>query len=166
MDTSEFNSKGMVVIGLAVVATVILLAVVPKGGSLGGVRSAGTEQATGTTLVPVSTLPTGTTVAGTATTKATATTTPATATTKKGSTVTTTPPATINPATRPILKLGSTGADVTTLQQKLIALAFLTGTADGNFGPATAAAVIKFQQSKSLTPADGIVGSATWAALG
>ena len=165
MDTTEFNSKGMVVIGLAVIATVILLAVVPKDGPLGGVRAASTEQAGGTTLVPVTTRPTGTAVAGTATTKPTVTTTPAaTATTKKGLTATTT--TTINPATRPILKLGSTGPDVTTLQQKLIALAFLTGTADGNFGPGTQAAVIKFQQSKNLTPADGIVGAATWAALG
>ena len=119
MDTSEFNSQGMVVIGLAVIATVILLAVVPKDGPLGGVRSVSTEQATGTTLAPSTTLVPGTTLAGTATTKATATTTPATATTKKGSPATTT--TTINPATRPVLKLGSSGPDVVTLQQKLIA---------------------------------------------
>jgi peptidoglycan hydrolase-like protein with peptidoglycan-binding domain len=158
LDTSEFNSRGMVVIGLAVLATVILLAVVPKNGSLGGVRSVSTEQATGTTLVP------GTTQPGPATTKATATTTPATATTKKGSTATTT--TTINPASRPTLQLGQSGPDVVTLQQKLIAGAYLTGTADGNFGPATKAAVIKFQQAKGLNPADGVVGPATWAALG
>jgi len=163
LDTSEFNSRGMVVIGLAVIATVILLAVVPKNGSLGGVRSVSTEQATGTTLPP-STLVPGTTLPGTATTKATATTTPATATTKKGSPATTT--TTIIPASRPVLKLGSSGPDVITLQQKLIAGAFLTGTADGNFGPSTQAAVIKFQTAKNLSPADGVVGPATWAALG
>jgi murein L,D-transpeptidase YcbB/YkuD len=166
LDTSEFNSRGMVVVGLAVIATVILLAVVPKNGSLGGVKSVSTEAAVGTTLVPSSTLPsTVTTIAGnTATTKAaTATTTPATATTKKGSTATTT--TTINPATRPILKLGSTGADVTTLQQKLTTAGFNPGSTDGNFGPGTQTAVINFQKAKNLT-ADGIVGATTWAALG
>ena len=65
-----------------------------------------------------------------------------------------------------MLKLGSTGPDVVTLQQKLIAGVYLTGTADGNFGPGTQAAVIKFQQAKNLSPADGVVGPATWAALG
>jgi murein L,D-transpeptidase YcbB/YkuD len=168
LDTSEFNSRGMVVVGLAVVATVILLAVVPKNGSLGGVKSVSAEQAVGTTLVPSSTLPsTATTVAGsTATTKAaTATTTPATATTKKGSTATTTPTTTINPATRPKLQLGSTGADVTTLQQKLTTAGFNPGSTDGNFGPGTQTAVINFQKAKNLT-ADGIVGATTWAALG
>jgi peptidoglycan hydrolase-like protein with peptidoglycan-binding domain len=158
LDTREFNSKGMVIIGLAVVATVILLAVVPKDGPLGGVRSASTEETTGTTLVPSTTLVPATTLPGTATTKA------PTATTKKGSTATTT--TTINPATRPVLKQGSTGPDVVTLQQKLIAGNYLTGTADGNFGPATTAAVVKFQQAKNITPADGVVGPATWAALG
>ena len=163
MDTREFNSKGMVIIGLAVIATVILLAVVPKDGPLGGVRSASTNEAS-STLAPSSTLVPGTTSPGTATTKAPTTTTPATATTKKGSTATTT--TTINPASRPVLKQGSSGPDVVTLQQKLIALNFLTGTADGNFGPATTAAVVKFQQSKNINPADGIVGPTTWAALG
>ena len=116
--------------------------------------------------MPSSTLPsTVTTIAGsTATTKAaTATTTPATATTKKGSTATTT--TTINPATRPILKLGSTGADVTTLQQKLTTAGFNPGSTDGNFGAGTQTAVINFQKAKNLT-ADGIVGATTWAALG
>ncbi len=104
LDTREFNSKGMVIIGLAVIATVILLAVVPKDGPLGGVRSASTEEATGTTLAPSTTLVPGTTLPGTATTKAPTTTTPATATTKKGSTATTT--TTINPATPPGVAAG------------------------------------------------------------
>jgi peptidoglycan hydrolase-like protein with peptidoglycan-binding domain len=134
------------------------------------VKSVSAEQAVGTTLVPLSTLPsTATTVAGsTATTKAaTATTTPATATTKKGSTATTTPTptTTINPATRPKLQLGSTGADVTTLQQKLTTAGFNPGSTDGNFGPGTQTAVINFQKAKNLT-ADGVVGATTWAALG
>ena len=142
----------------------ILLAVVPKDGSLGGVKAVSTEQATGTTLVPSTTLVPGTTLPGTATTKPATTTTPATATTKKGSPTTTT--TTINPATRPVLKLGSTGPDVVTLQTKLNAAGFNVGTPDGNFGPATQTAVINFQKSKNLTPADGVVGPATWAALG
>src|SRR6476469_7316974 len=121
----------MVIIGLAVIATVILLAVVPKDGPLGGVRSASTNEASGTTLAPSSTLVPGTTLPGPAATpKAPSIFSTATATTKKGSTATTT--TTINPASRPVLKQGSSGPDVVTLQQKLIALNFLTGTADGN----------------------------------
>ena len=161
MDSSEFNSRGLLVIGAAVVVTVILLAAVPKPGSLGGVKSGAVVIASGTTFPSATTVPVTTTPGSTATTK------PATATTKKGSpTTTAAPTTTINPSSRPVLRLGSSGADVTTLQQKLIALGLLTGTADGNFGSGTQAAVIKFQQSKGLNPADGVVGPATWAALG
>ena len=171
MDSSEFNSRGLLVIGGAIVVTVILLAIVPKDGPLGGVRSSGSVSiATVTTVPSATTLTPATTAAGaTATTKApTATTKAPTATTKKGSTATTTSPptTTINPASRPVLRLGSSGADVTYLQQRLITLGFLTGTADGNFGTGTQAAVVKFQQSKNLSPADGVVGPATWTALG
>ena len=58
-----------------------------------------------------------------------------------------------------MLKRGSRGADVIRLQQ------ILGITADGQFGPATDAAVKKFQAARGLV-ADGIVGPATWAALG
>jgi len=163
LDTSEFNSRGLLVVGAAVVVTVILLAVVPKDGPLGGVRSSGSVSIATPTTVPSATTAGPSTTAG----GATATTKAPTATTKKGSTATTTAPTTtVNPASRPVLRLGSTGADVITLQQKLIALGFLTGTADGNFGSGTQAAVVKFQQSKNLSPTDGVVGAATWAALG
>jgi hypothetical protein len=162
LDTSEFNSRGLLVIGAAVVVTVILLAAVPKHGPLGGVKSGGSVSIATVTTFPSSTTLVPVTTAGgsTSTTKA------PTATTKKSSTATTTAPTTtVNPNSRPKLQLGSTGPDVTTLQQKLIALGLLTGTADGNFGTGTQAAVIKFQQSKNL-PADGVVGASTWAALG
>lgn len=59
---------------------------------------------------------------------------------------------------RPPLRYGDEGEDVKYLQE------CLEITADGDFGPATKAAVIAFQQSKGLV-ADGIVGAKTWAAL-
>ncbi len=64
----------------------------------------------------------------------------------------------------PVLKQGSSGSDVTSLQQKLKALGFDPNGTDGNFGPGTRKAVIAFQQSKGLQ-ADGIAGPATLAAL-
>lgn len=64
----------------------------------------------------------------------------------------------------PVLRQGSSGADVTNLQQKLKALGFDPNGTDGNFGPGTRKAVIAFQQSKGLQ-ADGIAGPATLAAL-
>src|SRR5437588_4671914 len=65
----------------------------------------------------------------------------------------------------PVLKQGSSGPDVTELQQKLKDLGFDPNGVDGNFGPGTKAAIIAFQQSKGLQ-ADGIAGPATLAALG
>lgn len=63
-----------------------------------------------------------------------------------------------------VLKQGSTGADVTSLQTELKQLGFDPGAVDGNFGPGTKAALIAFQQSKGLQ-ADGIAGSQTMNAL-
>lgn len=63
-----------------------------------------------------------------------------------------------------VLKLGSSGPDVLTLQSTLKQLGFDPNGVDGTFGPGTQAAVIAFQTSKGLT-ADGIVGPATMAAL-
>jgi len=57
-----------------------------------------------------------------------------------------------------LLKLGSKGEDVKKLQTKL----GLNG--DGNFGPATESAVIKFQKENGLNP-DGLVGNGTWSKL-
>jgi putative chitinase len=64
----------------------------------------------------------------------------------------------------PVLKQGSSGSDVTNLQQKLKDLGFDPKGVDGNFGPGTRDAVIAFQQSKGLH-ADGIAGPTTLAAL-
>ncbi len=61
-------------------------------------------------------------------------------------------------AAHPTLRRGSRGAGVKTVQRKVHV------RADGDFGPATRAAVLRFQRAHHLT-ADGIVGPATWAAL-
>ena len=62
------------------------------------------------------------------------------------------------------LRKGSRGDAVKALQQKLIALGYLSGSADGLFGDSTAKAVMAFQAAQSLT-ADGVAGSATISAL-
>ncbi len=64
----------------------------------------------------------------------------------------------------PILRQGSSGPDVTALQQRLKDLGFDPNGVDGNFGAGTRDAVIAFQQSKGLQ-ADGVAGPATLAAL-
>lgn len=63
-----------------------------------------------------------------------------------------------------ILRVGSSGPDVTNLQQSLKNLGFDPKGVDGKFGPGTKNALIAFQKSKGLT-ADGIAGPATFAAL-
>jgi peptidoglycan L-alanyl-D-glutamate endopeptidase CwlK len=63
------------------------------------------------------------------------------------------------------LKKGSSGPDVTRLQEKLKALGFDPGNIDGKFGPGTDAAVRAFQASEGLL-VDGIVGRRTVATLG
>jgi peptidoglycan hydrolase-like protein with peptidoglycan-binding domain len=64
----------------------------------------------------------------------------------------------------PLLKRGSTGPDVLTLQTTLKQLGFDPNGVDGVYGPGTQAAVIAFQKAKGLTP-DGICGPNTMAAL-
>lgn len=63
------------------------------------------------------------------------------------------------------LKLGDSGPDVAELQGKLQSLGFSPGAIDGQFGQATAAAVLAFQSSKGLL-ADGIAGPRTMSELG
>ena len=62
------------------------------------------------------------------------------------------------------LKQGSSGAEVKRLQQNLIGLGFLEGTADGRFGAMTAAAVADFQAEYGLG-VDGKAGQATQTAV-
>ncbi|ADL53188.1 D-Ala-D-Ala carboxypeptidase family metallohydrolase [Clostridium cellulovorans] len=67
-----------------------------------------------------------------------------------------------NVAKAAVLQSGSTGAEVTALQQKLIRLGFYLGPsgADGDFGQYTVDAVKGIQSASGITT-DGIVGSAT-----
>jgi peptidoglycan L-alanyl-D-glutamate endopeptidase CwlK len=63
------------------------------------------------------------------------------------------------------LKLGDKGPEVKQLQERLLQLGFSPGTPDGHFGSNTRSAVSSFQRSRGLL-ADGVVGPATWRALG
>jgi lysozyme len=67
-------------------------------------------------------------------------------------------------AGEPILKRGAKGNAVKRLQKALVAAGQATGV-DGDFGPGTDSAVRAFQAAHGLQ-ADGVVGPATWAALG
>ncbi len=62
-------------------------------------------------------------------------------------------------------KLGSSGSEVKSIQQKLSSLGYYTGSIDGVYGTATKSAVTQFQRSCGLT-ADGICGSTTLLYLG
>ncbi|MBC8536581.1 spore cortex-lytic enzyme [Feifania hominis] len=62
-------------------------------------------------------------------------------------------------------RYGSTGSEVTAVQQKLQALGLYAGSIDGIYGSGTEAAVRKFQQQRGLS-VDGIAGPATLSALG
>lgn len=59
---------------------------------------------------------------------------------------------------------GSSGTQVQYLQQNLIGLGYLTGTADGSYGPRTVEAVRQFQADFGLA-ADGKAGNATQTAV-
>lgn len=78
-------------------------------------------------------------------------------------------PAAASAASARTLRLGLSGSDVTSLQQTLIRKGYLaSGNAVGHFGPATMAAVEKFQCEKGIVcggSSYGLVGPATRAAL-
>jgi peptidoglycan hydrolase-like protein with peptidoglycan-binding domain len=59
-----------------------------------------------------------------------------------------------------LIRRGDRGADVTRLQELLLALGYDPGPVDGIFGPQTGAAVMAFQQDLGLT-VDGLVGPQT-----
>lgn len=82
----------------------------------------------------------------------------------KGNTVTSSPTTQTQATASGSLKVGSTGNEVKAVQQRLISLAYLSGAADGIYGPRTALAVSEFQ-GKNKLEADGIAGRLTIAAL-
>lgn len=76
-------------------------------------------------------------------------------------TVTGSPGPEVSPSPTPmILKLGAKGPTVKTLQQRLKALGYNVGSADGDFGKDTENAVKAFQARNGLSP-DGIAGTQT-----
>lgn len=62
-------------------------------------------------------------------------------------------------------RIGSTGTEVTKIQQKLQSLGFYAGAVDGVYGSKTKTAVAAFQKSVGLT-GDGVAGNATLLYLG
>ncbi len=64
-----------------------------------------------------------------------------------------------------VLRQGSTGGEVKEVQRRLKNWGYYSGAVDGIFGFGTRKAVIYFQQKNGLT-ADGVVGKATYKALG
>lgn len=65
-----------------------------------------------------------------------------------------------SPAGHPVLRQGSTGKDVATVQRRLN----LKPSPHPTFGPATKAAVQMYQRRHKIT-ADGVVGATTWSRL-
>lgn len=61
-------------------------------------------------------------------------------------------------------ELGDQGQEIELIQNRLESLGYSVGAADGDFGPATEAAVRAYQKDKGLT-SDGIIGPTTYRAL-
>jgi peptidoglycan hydrolase-like protein with peptidoglycan-binding domain len=145
LERSDLNWRGVAIFVLAVLTVILLINVIDDDPTQLGVNTADTSQDDSST---VTTLP------------------GATSTTKPGTTGTTKPSTTATtraiPATKPVLSQGATGAEVMTVQTILASLGYYTGTADGQYGPGTAAAVTAFQTQEGITPADGQVNAATW----
>lgn len=64
-----------------------------------------------------------------------------------------------------VLRQGASGSEVKEVQRRLKQWGYYTGSVDGVFGAGTKKAVIAFQKKNGLT-ADGVVGKATYRALG
>lgn len=102
----------------------------------------------------------GSSTAATAAPKATATPKP-TATPRPTARVTATPKPTAKPKTENVyLSHGSSGANVKQMQNRLIQLGYLTGSASGKVDDITEQAIISFQKRNSLD-SDGIAGPGT-----
>ena len=64
-----------------------------------------------------------------------------------------------------VLRQGAKGGEVKEVQRRLKQWGYYNGSVDGVFGAGTRSAVIKFQKKNGLK-ADGVVGAATYKALG
>ena len=135
---------------LAIIAAIVILVLLVR--AVGG-----SDDPTTTTPVTTATTPTDTTPADTTPTDTTPTDTTPTTTTPTTGGVTSVP-------TEATLRAGTTGSSVTDLQKALNQLGYDAGTADGNFGATTTAAVAAFQKDKGLTE-DGVAGPTTLAAI-
>ena len=74
------------------------------------------------------------------------------------------PTATPSYVTNTYLRKGDSGSKVKDMQQRLISLGYLAGTADGDFDTATEAGVIAFQ-NRNCSYSDGVAGPDTLKAL-
>ena len=75
------------------------------------------------------------------------------------------PVASVKAVDAAVLRQGSRGNEVKEVQRRLKQWGYYSGSVDGIFGAGTKSAVIAFQRKNGLT-ADGIVGKATYKALG
>ena len=140
---------------LAIIAVIVILILLVRAVSGSDDPGATTPVTTATT--PADTTPADTTPTDTTPTDTTPTDTTPTNTTPTGGNVTSVP-------TEATLRAGTTGSSVTDLQNALNQLGYDVGTADGNYGAATTAAVSAFQKDKGLTE-DGVAGPTTLAAI-
>ena len=141
---------------LAIIAVIVILILLVRAVSGSDDPGATTTPVT-TATTPADTTPANTTPADTTPTDTTPTDTTPTNTTPTGGNVTPVP-------TEATLRAGTTGSSVTDLQNALNQLGYDVGTADGNYGAATTAAVTAFQKDKGLTQ-DGTAGPTTLAAI-
>ena len=142
---------------IAVIVIAILLVKAVGGSDEPSTTTPVTTATTPTDTTPADTTPTDTTPTDTTPTDTTPTNTTPTNTTPAGDAVTSVP-------TEATLRAGDSGSSVTSLQKALNQLGYDAGTADGNYGAATTAAVTAFQNDKNLT-ADGVAGATTLTAI-
>ena len=150
---SELAQRQLLVVGAVVAIVVVVGAGFLVARSLGGSDDTTATSTATLPTTPADTTPAATTPASTAP----ASTTPAATTPDTTATVTSVP-------TETTLRPGDSGSSVTSLQQALDQLGYDVGTADGNYGPATTAAVAAFQKAQGLTE-DGIAGPTTLTAI-